>query len=407
MLAVVLGGAVTWALVRDPSYVARPPSTSAPQARPAAAAAALQSLAEALAAGDAEAAAALAPPGDTAAAASLRAVARNARALGISPRFRYVDETGGVAADGSWSAAVDATWRYDPDSGTAPAQTEVTVDLAPVGQDGAAVTGFGTPDAGRLPVWLSGPVVVERGPRILVVLAGDGALGRSRADHYRHLAEQAVVVVRRVLPDWRGRLVVEVPDSSAALDRALDAEPGHTRAIAAVTAPVDGSTETDSPVHVFVNPDVFDRLQPTGARVVLGHEAVHVATDAARSDLVPWLLEGFADYVALRDVDLPVTTTASQIIREVRRDGVPDALPGSAEFDTSTRHLGATYEGAWLACVLLADAGGEAALVSFYRDVSDGRPLAAALRDRFGLTEAALTRLWQQRLAGLADRQGG
>ncbi len=80
VLAVVLGGAVTWALVRDPSYVARPPSTSAPQARPAAAAAALQSLAEALAAGDAEAAAALAPPGDTAAAASLRAVARNARA---------------------------------------------------------------------------------------------------------------------------------------------------------------------------------------------------------------------------------------------------------------------------------------------------------------------------------------
>jgi hypothetical protein len=69
--------------------------------------------------------------------------------------------------------------------------------------------------------------------------------------------------------------------------------------------------------------------------------------------------------------------------------------------------LGATYEGAWLACVLLADAGGEAALVSFYRDVSDCRPLAAALRDRFGLTEAALTRLWQQRLAGLADRQGG
>jgi hypothetical protein len=160
-------------------------------------------------------------------------------------------------------------------------------------------------------------------------------------------------------------------------------------------------------VHVFVNPDVFDRLQPTGARVVLGHEAVHVATDAARSDLVPWLLEGFADYVALRDVDLPVTTTAAQIIREVRRDGVPDALPGTEEFDTSTRHLGATYEGAWLACVLLADVGGEAALVDLYREVSAGRPLETALQERFGLTEAALTRLWQRRLADLADRGGG
>src|SRR4029079_112572 len=113
----------------------------------------------------------------------------------------------------------------------------------------------------------------------------------------------------------------------------------------------------DSPVHVFVNPEVFDMLRPTGAQVVLSHEAAHVATDAARSTVPPWLLEGFADYVALRDVDLPVTTSAAQIIRQVRRDGVPDALPGAAEFDTATTHLGATYESAWLACVLLAERG--------------------------------------------------
>ena len=36
-----------------------------------------------------------------------------------------------------------------------------------------------------------------------------------------------------------------------------------------------------------------------------------------------WLLEGFADYVALRDVDLPIATTAGQIIEQVRRDGPP------------------------------------------------------------------------------------
>ena len=37
----------------------------------------------------------------------------------------------------------------------------------------------------------------------------------------------------------------------------------------------------------------------------MSHEAVHVATEAARSTMPLWLLEGFADYVALRDVDLP------------------------------------------------------------------------------------------------------
>jgi hypothetical protein len=117
-----------------------------------------------------------------------------------------------------------------------------------------------------------------------------------------------------------------------------------------------------------------------------------------------WLLEGFADYVALRDVDLPVTTTAAQIIRQVRRGGVPDALPGQAEFDTRTTHLGATYESAWLACVLLAGRGGEGALVALYQDVEGGTALADALQRGFGLSEAGLTRLWQRRLSDLADR---
>jgi hypothetical protein len=135
---------------------------------------------------------------------------------------------------------------------------------------------------------------------------------------------------------------------------------------------------------------------------VISHEAVHVATGAARSDLAPWLLEGFADYVALRDVALPLRTSAGQIIREVRRSGVPEALPGPADFATGARHLGATYESAWLACVVLVDAGGERALVGLYHDASSGIPMGKALRQRFGFTEAALTRRWQHRLRVLA-----
>ena len=86
----------------------------------------------------------------------------------------------------------------------------------------------------------------------------------------------------------------------------------------------------------------------------------------------------------------------------MRRDGVPEALPGPAEFATGTTHLGATYESAWLACVLLADRGGERALVRFYDSVSSGTPLATALRRDFGLSERELTRHWQQRLRELS-----
>jgi hypothetical protein len=52
--------------------------------------------------------------------------------------------------------------------------------------------------------------------------------------------------------------------------------------------------------------------------------------------------------------------------------------------------------------VLLADLGGQRALVGLYEDVASGRPLSDALESRFGLSEAELTRRWQRRLADLA-----
>jgi hypothetical protein len=211
-----------------------------------------------------------------------------------------------------------------------------------------------------------------------------------------------VPTVRRVLQGWRPRLVVEVPGSADALDDTLGAEHGRYAAIAAVTSSVDGSLAPRAPVHVFVNPEVFDRLEPRGARVVMAHEVTHVATGAATADVPVWLLEGFADYVALRDVRLPLAVTARQVAEQVRREGVPDALPGTTEFDTTTPHLGAAYEAAWLACRLVAQVAGEDALLAVYRRVSAGEPLGRALVQETGMTEAGLTARWQDVLRGLA-----
>ena len=123
--------------------------------------------------------------------------------------------------------------------------------------------------------------------------------------------ERGIDVVRSVLPGRIGPVVVEVPASTGDLDETLGVQPGTYAGIAAVTAPVGSAADEDGPVHVFVNPDVTSGLRRAGAQVVMSHELVHVATDAARSDLAPWLLEGFADYVALHDVDLPLSTTAA------------------------------------------------------------------------------------------------
>jgi hypothetical protein len=266
-----------------------------------------------------------------------------------------------------------------------------------------AITSFGGGDR-RSPLWLSGPLEVRRTSAALVL-----ATTTVDADLLAERARAAVPVVQDVLPAWDGKLVVEVPGSEAGLDAVLAADPGSYGDIAAVTASVDGTIAPESEVHVFVNPEVYDDLEPVGGQVVVSHEATHLATGAPLTTGVPlWLLEGFADYVALHAVDLPITTTAGQVIEQVRREGSPDHLPGQVEFDDTSAHLGAAYESAWVACLVLADAGGRDALVRLYQRVSRGHDLDDELRALFGLTESELTARWRQRLDDLAaDPTGG
>jgi len=398
LLLVVATGVVAWLVVVDDDPYVAPlaPTASGPGPSPALATQALSELEHAVRTGDEEAARALAPAGDDAAADRLAGVVANARAARVEDfSLRYVDADGAYA-DGAWHATADATWRFagfDP----APATAEVLVSLQDDG-DRVAVTGVG--GGGRIsPLWMSGPLQVHRTAHTLVLVDGSAREARVVARH----AAAAVPVVRRVLPQWRRGLVVEVPASVDALERTLDADPGTYDQIAAVTTSADGQLTPEAPVHVFVNPDVYGGLRSTGAQVVMSHEATHVATEAFRSTMPLWVVEGFADYVALRDVDLPVARSAAQIIAEVRKDGAPRSLPSAEEFGTRTPDLGATYESAWLANRLLARDGGQAALVRFYRDVDGGMAVGRALRTELGLGVAAFTQQWRGLLQDLAS----
>ena len=322
----------------------------------------------------------------------------NARALRVRDfTLRYVDEDAGALSAGSdaWVGAVDTTWAFRGFDRTV-ARTEVSFTFRQDG-DHASIVGIGGNER-RTPLWLAGPVTVRRGPGVLVVAAG----GAGSAARYFELASRAVTVVHRVEPAWRDGLVVEVPESADQLDEELDAEPGEYANIAAVTTTVNGSVAARAPVHVFVNPEVFGPLKRRGAQVVMSHEATHVATDAATTSMPLWLVEGFADYVALRDVDLPLSVSAAQIAAQVRLHGAPADLPADAEFNTGGTHLGASYEAAWLACRTLAELGSEDELVAFYDAVKSGAAAPVAMRRIFGFTEAHLTKVWRSRLRALA-----
>lgn len=388
-----------WLVGGDEPYRADVPDASTePTAQAGAAASVVLDLVRALEAGDAAAAAELAPAADAEAADLLAAVADNARDLRLDDlSARYVDEVGAVAQDGSWTAAVDLTWSIEGFD-RQPARAEVLVAFAR-DDDGIAITGLGG-GARISPLWLRERLAVRRTPQALVMAAGEQA--DREAQVYLQRVRRAIPVVRQVLPRWRPSVVVEVPASAAELDDSLNVADGTYAGIAAVTAGADGSAREDAPVRVFVNPEVTGRLRGAGAQVVISHELVHVATEANTAVLDPWLLEGFADYVALRDVDLPLSTTAARASASVRRNGVPDHLPGSAEFDTAATDLEAAYEFAWLACVEVADQVGERGLVKVYGAATKGASTREGLAT-VGLTLDDVLRGWQRRLRALGS----
>jgi hypothetical protein len=387
-------GTVAWLVLQPDTYVASAPHVPRASARPDLAAAALEELTDAVSRRDAGATDAIAA--DDRAGTLLAAIVSNARALGVTDfSARYVGDAGAVTSSGGWTAAVDLTWRfgsYDP----GPVHEEVAIGFAASGGH-ARITGIGGA-SDRTPLWLTGPVHVRAGAGTLTLGPDDTTVER-----YARLARRAVPVVARVVGGWTGPLVVEVPRTEGDLDAALAAATGTYAGVAAVTASVDGSTATGAPVHVFLNPEVMGTLDGQGAQVVLSHEATHAATGAATNARRPiWLTEGFADYVALRGIRLPITTTAGQIIAQVRRSGPPDHLPGQRDFNSRSDGFGAEYEASWLLCRVIADRAGEEGLVELYDRVGAGKDLEDVLHDVVGVGTRGLTRLWQDRLSDLA-----
>ena len=295
------------------------------RASPAEAAAALATFVAGVEGRDAAVLSRLAADGAPGSEDLMSGIAANAASLEIREvGARYVDQVGTVAADGSWSAVAEVLWQVTGDA--SPSQADVIVSFAPDG-DGLGIAGFGDADSadrGRVPLWLRGELAVARSRSVLVMVDGS----RSEAEDVAARVTRGIDVVRRVLPAWRAPVVVEVPASAADLDETLGVAPGTYAGIAAVTATAGSATDDDAPVHVFVNPEVTSGLRRAGAQVVMSHELVHVATDAARGGAEPWLVEGFADYVALRDTVLPDGTTLGRAIAAARRDGVPDVPAG-------------------------------------------------------------------------------
>jgi hypothetical protein len=265
------------------------------------------------------------------------------------------------------------------------------------GNDDAAASGLKTePD-----IWDLGPVSVVHGKSSLV-------LGNAPEKDLQRLAAEADRGVRDVggvwKRNWSRHPVVVMPKSQSDMAALIGNDGKGLSQIAAVTT---GSFESglSRGDRVVVNPDAWRTLGALGRRVVLAHEMTHLATRAITVNDVPiWLSEGFADYVAYQAVEVPTNVVAGDVLDDVRAGKGPKELPNDADFDASQGDIAAAYEGAWLACRMIAENFGQKKLIALYVSYADDKsePESEDIKATLGISQAQLVKQWRAYLTARA-----
>jgi len=207
--------------------------------------------------------------------------------------------------------------------------------------------------------------------------------------------------VRDVVPGVDDDLIVFSPRTRAVTGDLVGRPSADVGAIAAVTTTVDGSGDT--PRVIVLNPAQFATMDERAAQVVVTHEATHLLTTTLGTDAAKWVVEGFADFVALHDDTAPLSLSAGQALRAVKADSPPEQLPTAEDFASAGHGLGAVYESTWLVFRMLGERHDDASIVRFYRDVLAGTPVDDAARRAFDLSVDRLTAQWRDYLTKSAS----
>lgn len=252
-------------------------------------------------------------------------------------------------------------------------------------------------------LWDQGPVTSVRGAHSLVLGVGREERVEETLKGYADLADRAVPLVGDAWPKkWPRKVVVLVPKSLDGMAGLLGAPASGYQGIAAVTTGEAGGSGAAPADRIILNPEAYGVLGDFGKQVVLTHETTHVATRAHTSPATPlWLSEGFADWVGYRGTGRTAAQAAPELRRAAQREQLPGALPEDDAFGFSgdAGKLAQAYEGAWLACRMIADQWGEAKLTGFYEAVGahKKRPGAVqdALKDVLDITPEEFTAQWR------------
>jgi hypothetical protein len=240
-------------------------------------------------------------------------------------------------------------------------------------------------DHNHAELWDTGAVETLRGERTLVFFH---PASRSLAQRMLDAAERGYDDVDAAWDgDWDHQVVIMVPSSESEAEKIAAVRDISAAAAVAATSTEPGPVDKILGARIVVNPAIrrYDQLN---LQVVVTHEMTHVATRFVGTGVPLFLVEGFADFAALRDVDLPLRSTRPSLTSAVADGSFDGKLPSAKVFELRTandRSRALAYDKGSTFCLWVERTWGLDTVRSLYRSFEgeDGPPSQAVTDSKF------------------------
>jgi hypothetical protein len=245
-------------------------------------------------------------------------------------------------------------------------------------------------------IWHGGPVETVRSARTLIVFhKGQGDLaGRLLQAADRAYAQVGAAWTGR----WERKAVILVPRGQNEAEKLVGA-----RDLSQVAAVAHSSVESGEVGRVLGNRIVINttnmvRSNPLGVQVVITHEMTHVATRTLGNGVPLLLVEGFADYAALKPLSAFQRLATRQALDARVDSGRFDGrLPSGPAF--RSRNASVAYDEGSTFCQWAAETHGSRKLQALYREFRGSDSPSPAELDRgfrrvLGISYRTAERRW-------------
>jgi hypothetical protein len=298
----------------------------------------------------------------------------------------------GYRANEAYQAQVETRYRFEgQDASPVLARDSFTFVRT---RSGWRIAGPG--DAGMrrrddVEIWDGGPVKTVRSARTLIVYhRGQEAL----AGRLLRAADRAYAQVGATWTgSWERKAVILVPRNEAEAEDLVGARDLSRVAAVASSSVESGSVERVLGNRIVVNSTNVARYDPLNLQVLVTHEMTHVATRTLGDGVPLLLVEGFADYTALKPVRLPFEDTHQALARRAF-DG---RLPTDDEFRRGNAPV--AYDEGSAFCQWVAATYGSGKLQALYRrfrgsDSTSQAEFDSGIRKVLGISRPTAERRW-------------